>query len=106
MTDNNKAQPLRITLTAWVAGVLGALLALGGAYLLWLGGSWYYLLAGLGLLLVGVLIHRGQRAALWLYALVLLASLAWTVYEVRFDWWQMAPRIDLWCVLGLWLLLP
>ncbi|CAM2929409.1 quinoprotein glucose dehydrogenase [Ectopseudomonas mendocina] len=106
MTDNNKAQLLRITLTVWVAIVLGALLALGGAYLLWLGGSWYYLLAGLGLLLVGVLIHRRQRAALWLYVLVLLASLVWTVFEVRFDWWQMVPRIDLWCVLGLWLLLP
>ena len=106
MADNNKAQLLRITLTVWAAIVLGALLALGGAYLLWLGGSWYYLLAGLGLLSVGVLIHRRQRTALWLYALVLLASLAWTIYEVRFDWWQMAPRIDLWCVLGLWLLLP
>ncbi|AQZ35002.1 glucose dehydrogenase [Pseudomonas sp. LPH1] len=106
MTENNKAQPLRIRLTAWVASVLGILLALGGAYLAWLGGSWYYLLVGLGLLLAGVLIHRRQRAALWLYALVLLASLVWTVYEVRFDWWQMAPRIDLWCVLGLWLLLP
>jgi quinoprotein glucose dehydrogenase len=106
MSENNKAQPLRITLTAWVAAALGALLAVGGAYLLWLGGSWYYLLAGLGLLLVGVLIHRRLRAALWLYALVLLASLAWTIYEVRFDWWQIAPRIDLWCVFGLWLLLP
>ena len=50
MTDNNKAQLLRITLTVWATVVLGALLALGGAYLLWLGGSWYYLLAGLGLL--------------------------------------------------------
>src|SRR5690606_37819084 len=25
---------------------------------------------------------------------------------VRFDWWQLAPRIDLWCILGLWLILP
>lgn len=106
MTEQYAAQPLRVVLTAWLAGILGALLALGGGYLLWLGGSWYYLLAGLGLLLVGLLIRRRQRAGLWLYGLLLLASLAWTVYEVRFDWWQMAPRIDLWCVLGLWLLLP
>ncbi|MGP0175096.1 membrane-bound PQQ-dependent dehydrogenase, glucose/quinate/shikimate family [Pseudomonas sp. NCHU5208] len=106
MTENKMTQPLRVKLTAWVAGVLGVLMALGGAYLAWLGGSWYYLLAGLGLLAVAVLIRRGSRAGLWLYALLLLASLAWAIYEVRFDWWQLAPRIDLWCVLGLWLLLP
>ena len=106
MTENKIAQPLRVRVTAWVAAILGMLMALGGAYLTWLGGSWYYLLAGLGLLLVAVLILQGRRAGLWLYALLLLASLAWAIYEVRFDWWQLAPRIDLWCVLGLWLLLP
>ncbi|WP_277372787.1 membrane-bound PQQ-dependent dehydrogenase, glucose/quinate/shikimate family [Pseudomonas sp. AA-38] len=106
MTENKMTQPLRVRVTAWVAGILGVLMALGGAYLAWLGGSWYYLLAGLGLLAVAVLILQGRRAGLWLYALLLLASLAWAIYEVRFDWWQLAPRIDLWCVLGLWLLLP
>ena len=106
MTDGYAAQPVRLVLTAWAAGVMGGLLALGGGYLAWLGGSWYYLLAGTGLLLVGVLIGRRQRAGLWLYAVLLLASLAWTVFEVRFDWWQLAPRIDLWCLLGLWLFLP
>lgn len=106
MSEGVTAQPLRVVLSAWLAAVLGVLLIGGGGYLLWLGGSWYYLLMGLGLGLVAVLMLRRQRSALWLYAVLLLASLAWAVYEVRFDWWQLAPRIDLWCVFGLWLLLP
>ena len=99
-------RPLRITLTALVMLVLGALMAIGGGYLAVLGGSWYYLVAGIGLLVVAGLLFARRRAAIWLYALLLLATLAWTVYEVRFDWWQLAPRIDLWCILGLWLILP
>lgn len=106
MNEGVTAQPLRVVLSAWLAAVLGVLLIGGGGYLLWLGGSWYYLLMGLGLGLVAILMLRRQRSALWLYAVLLLASLAWAVYEVRFDWWQLAPRIDLWCVFGLWLLLP
>lgn len=106
MSEGVTAQPLRVVLSAWLAAVLGVLLIGGGGYLLWLGGSWYYLLMGLGLGLVAILMLRRQRSALWLYAVLLLASLAWAVYEVRFDWWQLAPRIDLWCVFGLWLLLP
>ncbi|HAG78780.1 MAG TPA: membrane-bound PQQ-dependent dehydrogenase, glucose/quinate/shikimate family [Pseudomonas sp.] len=97
---------MRITLTAVVVLLLGALMAVGGGYLAMLGGSWYYLLAGIGLLGVAGLLFARRRAAIWLYAVLLLATLAWTLYEVSFDWWQLAPRIDLWCILGLWLILP
>ncbi|MFI8462734.1 MAG: glucose dehydrogenase [Pseudomonas sp. K35] len=99
-------RPMRITLTAVAVLLLGALMAVGGGYLAMLGGSWYYLLAGIGLLGVAGLLFARRRAAIWLYAVLLLATLAWTLYEVSFDWWQLAPRIDLWCILGLWLILP
>lgn len=106
MLTTNTPQPLRVRLTGALAALAGAALALGGAYLALLGGSWYYLLAGLGLLVVGGLILARRRLAIWLYAVLLLATLAWTVNEVRFDWWQLSTRIDLWWGLGLWLLLP
>jgi len=106
MSIEHGARPLRITLTALVVLVLGGIMAAGGLYLAALGGSWYYLIAGVGLLVVAGLLLTRRRAALWVYAVLLLATLAWTIYEVRFDWWQLAPRIDLWCLLGLWLILP
>ena len=106
MSNEYGTRPLRITLTALAILLLGLVMTVGGGYLAALGGSWYYLTAGFGLLIVAVLLFTRRRAAIWIYALLLLATLAWTLYEVGFDWWQLAPRIDLWCILGLWLMLP
>ena len=85
---------------------IGAALALGGGWLVSLGGSWYYLIAGITVAATGVLLMRARRAALWLFASFLLATLAWALWEVRLDWWQLLPRVDLWFVMGVWLLLP
>ena len=92
--------------TGWVFILLGLALAVGGGYLLTLGGSLYYLLSGLGLVVTGALVLAARRAALGLLAFLLLATVVWSVAEVRFDWWQLLPRLDLWFVAGLWLLLP
>lgn len=99
-------RPLPITLTTLAILLLALLMVVGGGYLAFLGGSWYYLVAGIGLLVVAALLFARRRAAIGFYGVLLLGTLAWTFYEVRFDWWQLAPRIDLWCILGLWLLLP
>ena len=50
---------------------------------------------------------RFQReAGLWLYALILAATLVWGLWETGPDFWALAPRYDLLFLLGLWLLLP
>ena len=94
----------------WVTGavfiVLGLLLAIGGGWLVSLGGSWYYLITGLALIIDGYLLIRARRSALWLYALILLGTAIWSVVEVRFDWWQLVPRLAVWFALGLWLVMP
>jgi quinoprotein glucose dehydrogenase len=91
-------------------GALYALLALvfcaGGAVLLWRDGAAYYLIAGAGLLLCAGLVWRGKRAAQPVSAALLLGTLAWSVWEVQFDWGQLQPRIDVWFVLAAWLLVP
>jgi quinoprotein glucose dehydrogenase len=89
-----------------VLALLGLALAAGGGYLLALGGSPYYLLAGLTLLACGVLLALHQRLSLWLYAVLLLLSTAWALAEVGLDFWQLLPRLDLLFGLGLLLLLP
>lgn len=91
---------------AVVFSLLALLLGIGGGWLLWLGGSAYYLLMAMGLLLVALLLLWRNVAALWLYALLCLVTLGWAVWEARLDWWQLAPRLDLFVVLGLPLLLP
>ncbi len=86
--------------------VLSLPLAAGGIWLLTLGGSAYYLVAALGLLLTGLMLRGGQAAALWVFALLLLSSLVWSLWEAGLDWWPLAARLDLLFVLGLLLLLP
>lgn len=97
-------------MAAVVTGVIflliGAALGVGGAMLLMEGGSWYYVIAGGGFLLTGILLAMRRRAALWIYAAVTLGTLGWALWEVGFDWWQLAPRGDLIVLLGLWLLMP
>lgn len=73
--------------------VLGAVLAAGGAWLIWLGGSWYYLPAGLGLALSGVLTAKRLISALWVYGCVWVLTLIWAYWEVGLDGWALVPRI-------------
>ncbi|CRM15267.1 MULTISPECIES: glucose/quinate/shikimate family membrane-bound PQQ-dependent dehydrogenase [unclassified Pseudomonas] len=86
--------------------IMGLALLAGGIKLTMLGGSLYYLLAGIGIALTGVLLLATRRAALGLYALVLFASTVWALWEVGLDWWQLVPRLALLFALGLVMLLP
>ena len=91
---------------AVVFALLALLLGIGGGWLLWLGGSAYYLLMAVGLLVMALLLLWRQASALWVYAALCLATLVWSVWEAGLDWWQLAPRLDLFVLLGLPLLLP
>jgi quinoprotein glucose dehydrogenase len=95
-----------IAITGVVYGLIGLVLAGGGAWLAALGGSLYYVLAGLGILITGLLLLVGRGSALWVYAAVLIATLVWAVSEIGFDWWPLAARGDIIFPLGLWLLTP
>jgi quinoprotein glucose dehydrogenase len=95
-----------LLLTSLVFVAVGVLLAAGGLWLLILGGSTYYLFAGIVFLLTAFLLHRRQNFALGLFGLLTLISLAWAIWEVGFDWWQLGPRGGLIIILGLWLLTP
>jgi membrane-bound PQQ-dependent dehydrogenase (glucose/quinate/shikimate family) len=71
----------------------GLVLLPGGVELVVLGGSAYYLIAGLMTVAAGVQAWRHRRAAVVLYGILLLATLAWAIYEVGFDGWALAPRV-------------
>jgi quinoprotein glucose dehydrogenase len=91
--------------TALVA-LVGLALAIGGGWLVAVGGSWFYIASGGGLLLSAALLSRGGGAGLWVYALVVAATLGWSLWEVGLDWWPMAARGDVFFVLGVILLTP
>jgi quinoprotein glucose dehydrogenase len=89
--------------TVVLFGLVGLASAGLGAWLVVLGGSPAYLAYGLVALLTAGLIRWRRSEALHLYALGLLVWLAWSVWEVGFDWWQLMPRGGVPALLGLWL---
>lgn len=92
--------------TVVVVTIMGLVLALGGTWLAALGGSVYYVIAGLMLLVTSWLLGRRRAEALCFYAALLLDTMAWAIWEAGFDFWSLAPRGDVLAPLGVWLLLP
>jgi len=93
-------------LTSLVLAILGVALLYMGGKLLMMGGSAFYALMAVGLLITAILLFRNQRSALTLYAVLMWITLAWMIWEVGFDKWQWIPRGDLFGVIGLWLAMP
>ncbi|UYO92339.1 glucose/quinate/shikimate family membrane-bound PQQ-dependent dehydrogenase [Pollutimonas sp. M17] len=89
-----------------LSGLFGIVLLAGGIWLAALGGSWYYLLTGAVLIAIAFMLARGMLEALWLYALLVVATVAWALWEAGLDWWPLAARGDVLFLLGLFLLTP
>lgn len=73
--------------------LLGLLLGGGGVWLIALGGSWYYLVAGAGLIASGVLLILSSTAGVWAYVLTYAFTVIWAFWEVGTDWWAHVPRL-------------
>lgn len=83
-------------LMATLAGALGLVMAALGLWLISLGGSYYYLVAG-GLLLIGAILawRRRDRLALGFLGGAVAITLAWSLIEIAGKGWLPAWGIDL-----------
>ncbi|TBU83475.1 membrane-bound PQQ-dependent dehydrogenase, glucose/quinate/shikimate family [Pseudomonas daroniae] len=82
-------------------GLVGVLLAAGGGWLAVLGGSWYYLIAGVGLLIAGVLLARRRRSGAGWFAAVFVGTLIWAAWESGLNYWRWIPRLDVVLILAI-----
>ncbi|CAM2159190.1 quinoprotein glucose dehydrogenase (plasmid) [Pararobbsia alpina] len=94
----------------WISVVFamltGAYLFGGGIWLSTIGGSPYYVVAGIVWLAFAWLMLRRYAYSLVVYAALLIATLAWSVAESGTDLWALAPRLDVLVVFGIWLVVP
>ncbi|ANK84895.1 MULTISPECIES: glucose/quinate/shikimate family membrane-bound PQQ-dependent dehydrogenase [unclassified Rhizobium] len=97
---------MALVITSILFIIIGVALGGGGLWLVMLGGSVFYLFAGLMFLITAALLLMRKAVALWVYAVLVVAALAWAIWEVGFDWWQLGPRGGVIILLGLWLLTP
>ncbi|GHB05056.1 glucose dehydrogenase [Algimonas arctica] len=74
---------------------LGLTLVLGGSYLATLGGSWMYLLFGLGFLAAAVLFYKQRSAGVYILLFMALVSLVWGLIEADGNRWAMIPRLGI-----------
>jgi quinoprotein glucose dehydrogenase len=86
--------------------VVGLSLTWLGGVLVGLGGSPYYIVAGIAMIASAVLIARRNWNGVRLYAVFLVATLIWALWESGFDGWALAPRLILSFVMGVWMLTP
>ncbi|MBY5982640.1 glucose/quinate/shikimate family membrane-bound PQQ-dependent dehydrogenase [Halomonas sp. DP5Y7-2] len=89
-----------------IFALVGLSLLGGGAWLITLGGSWYYALSGAVLLVVGVMLRRRRVQAQLLFAGLLVATAVWALWESGYDWWPLATRMGLLMLLAIPLLWP
>ncbi|WP_156680463.1 membrane-bound PQQ-dependent dehydrogenase, glucose/quinate/shikimate family [Sphingomonas profundi] len=101
LLDPRRIDPRRIVLGLVLAAIALALIA-GGGWLIALGGSAYYLLAGLAVIGSAWLIARGDRRGIWLYGAMLIGTLLWALAESGGNSWGLQARILAPVVLGLW----
>ncbi len=83
----------------WLAivGLVTALAGLyfigGGGWLAWLGGSWYFIVAGMLLLVSGVALFRRKLAGAVLFAITLIFTAVWALADVGLQFWPLFSRV-------------
>ena len=76
-----------------VITLAGLFFAIGGIRLVTLGGSWYFLIAGIALLASGGLILTRRPAGAVLFGVTFLATIAWALWEVGLTFWPLVSRL-------------
>jgi quinoprotein glucose dehydrogenase len=104
--DRGLRRPRPPYVFATLLGAIAALLIAGGLRLVLLGGSPYFLIAGLVQVGSAVLLWQRNVWGAGLYAGMLLGTLVWALWEVGLTPWPLASRLAMPAGLGLWLLLP
>lgn len=84
----------------WLTIILAVVMVLfglpilgGGVYLIILGGSWYYLFGGLGLLVTAWYLFRREWPAIPVYVATWVGTVIWALWEVGLDGWGLLPRV-------------
>jgi quinate dehydrogenase (quinone) len=97
MTRSPPTIPTLAKLWLWLLGAVlilaGLFFAIGGAKLTMLGGSWYFLIAGIAIVLSGLLILMRRPSGALLFGVVTIGTALWAVWDAGLDYWPLISRL-------------
>lgn len=87
-------------LLAGLMAIIG--LAVGGLgfKLATVGGTWYFLIMGVAMVVAAILIFTNRTSGIVLYAIAFIASLFWAVSDAGWDFWPLFSRLFTFAVLA------
>jgi quinoprotein glucose dehydrogenase len=91
---------------ALLLGLCSVAFLFGGFRLASLGGSIYYIIAGGFMLVSAVALWRLSRWGLYTFGLLMVITTVWAAWEAGLDAWALLPRLGLFAILWILLLLP
>lgn len=94
-TSSRSGKGLRIwsVLLGLVLLATGLFFAVGGGQLATLGGSWYFLVAGIVTVLSAIQFFRAKSSAVVLFLLVFVGTLIWAVIDAGLQFWPLVSRL-------------
>src|SRR3546814_3588993 len=76
-----------------VIAIIGLVLAIGGVLSAALGGSLYYVITGVAMMIAGWLLFRQQLLGGWLYIAIVPLTVIWAFWEAGAKGWALVPQI-------------
>jgi quinoprotein glucose dehydrogenase len=106
MGDDGRRMTFLNRFFALIVALTGIALCWFGGRLILVGGSAYYLPAGIVLVVTAALIWRRSTKALPLFGMFMLATLLWSLWEAGLNGWALVARLGMFAAFGLWMLTP
>ena len=73
--------------------ITGLFYIIGGGKLISLGGSWYFLIAGLFTTASAFFIFKKKALGVWLFALVFVGTVIWALIDAGWEFWPLHSRL-------------
>ncbi|GAA5007995.1 glucose/quinate/shikimate family membrane-bound PQQ-dependent dehydrogenase [Acinetobacter puyangensis] len=97
MSDTHAKSHMLFKIWCFILGLAllltGAFYVIGGGKLVSLGGSWYFLLAGLFTLASAFFIFKKKALGVLIFTLVFAATLIWSLLDAGWEFWPLFSRL-------------
>lgn len=81
--------------------ILGLALVVGGIRLVTLGGSWYFLIGGVMMVISGALLALRKWVGAWVYAVFLVGTIIWALADAGIVFWPLFSRLFMFSAIGM-----